>query len=283
MNTGRICSSLRVTALLGLLIATSSFAPAQAAEQSVTTRPAALAAARAAQPVPDARKAPAPGFTAQSRADVTDTSNQPPMATVLPPGVPTADQATPPVANVERQGPTPGIRFRPGVAFRMKHRGFDWSVGPKLTVSKQFDADTTLRLRMQFLPMKMLDLPSGSRLDYAQYDLSLLRFLNRKTYVIGNVALHAFRPSGTLISEVARRGGSIRSRDLTSSTLSVGRQVFVIKWRFRNKTRTWPIYVQANYTFVKDYDYGTDLGSAGTDFPMRKGFSWNFNIMQRRF
>ncbi len=176
-----------------------------------------------------------------------------------------------------------GWKIKPGLAFHWKRRGIDWSVGPRLGFSKQISESGRLSLNFSFLPLRYSGLKSGSRVDYARFDLGYRHFINRKLYVGAGFGVHRFSPSEDFSGEVALRNGKSEMDTINTASISVGHQVFKISWSFRGRKVTWPFFLEASWQEAESYQYGADLGDAGSEFKIKSGFSLKLRPLSRRF
>ena len=176
-----------------------------------------------------------------------------------------------------------GWKIKPGLAFHWKRRGIDWSVGPRLGVSKKVSESGRISLNFSFLPLRYSELKSGSRVDYARFDLGYRHFLNRKLYVGAGFGVHRFSPSEDFSGEVALRNGKSEADTINTASISVGHQVFKIAWSFRGRKVIWPFFLEASWQEAESYQYGADLGDAGTEFRVKSGFSLKLRPLSRKF
>ncbi len=176
-----------------------------------------------------------------------------------------------------------GWKIKPGLAFHWKRRGIDWSAGPRLGVSKKVSENGRLSLNFSFLPLRYSELSSGSRVDYTRFDIGYRHFLNRKLYVGAGFGVHRFSPSEDFSGEVALRNGKSEADTINTASISVGHQVFKVAWSFRGRKVVWPFFVEASWQEAENYQYGADLGTAGTEFKIKSGFSLKLRPLSRKF
>jgi hypothetical protein len=174
-------------------------------------------------------------------------------------------------------------KLKPGLAFRMKRQGFDWSIGPRLMISRRLSANGQLTLNGEYLPLKLADLKSGSRLEYSRFDVGYRHFLTPRLFAGIGYAHHQFSPSSALRQEVAARGGVSRAEVIRSTSVSLGHQVFKVAWSYRGKQHLWPFFLELTYQDAEDYRYGADLGKAGTVFRIKSGLSVRLRPLTRKF
>ncbi|MDD3146970.1 MAG: hypothetical protein PHD82_06675 [Candidatus Riflebacteria bacterium] len=176
-----------------------------------------------------------------------------------------------------------GWKFKPGATFRWKRKGMDWSVGPRLGMSKQITEYGKLTLNTSWLPLRYLDLKSGSRVDYSRLDAGYRHFFNRKFFAGAGVAVHRFAPSAAFAEEIARLGGKSADETITTTSISLGHQIFKIGWSFKGKKRAWPFFFETTWQAADDYQYGADLGSAGSEYKIKSGFSFRIRPLSGKF
>lgn len=176
-----------------------------------------------------------------------------------------------------------GWKLKPGVAFRMKRKGMDWAIGPRIMLSKQISKDGKLTFNGSYLPLKFSDLKSGSQVNYSRFDIGYRHYLNAKLFAGFGYSLHKFSPSGELQEEVAARGGLISNQLISATSVSIGQQVFKIAWSYKGQQRIWPFFLELTYQFADDYEYGADLGEAGSQFKIKSGLSFRIRPLTRKF
>lgn len=179
--------------------------------------------------------------------------------------------------------PDLGWKLRPGVAFRMKRKGMDWSIGPRLGLSKLLSSQGKLTLNGEYLPLKFSDLKSGSRIEYSRFDVGYRHFFSPKMFAGIGYAWHRFSPSGAFREEVASRKGQSDPEVIQAASVSVGHQVFKVGWSFRGKKRVLPFFLELSYQEAEDFNYGADLGAAGSEFRIKSGFSARLRPLTRKF
>lgn len=177
----------------------------------------------------------------------------------------------------------PSTRFRPAFTVRMPRNGFQFSIGPKLVIKHNISRDRTLSGTIQYLPLKFEFPDQGERLDYSVTTMTFTRRItDRWIYDVG-LALHHFRPDRELESYLILQGGSAVERVVPSANISLARRILRFSFRWGKKRWKIPVFLKVSYSYCEGYDYGTNLGTAGTEFKLRSGFSFSLRPMIKRF
>lgn len=182
----------------------------------------------------------------------------------------------------ERQ-PETGWKIKPGVTFRWKRKGMDWSIGPRLGLARQVSEQGRLTINASYLPIRYTELKSGSRVDYTRFDIGYRHFFTPRLFAGFGLALHRFNPDREFSEEIAARGGKARDGSITATALSIGQQVLKVDWSYRGKKRTLPFFLELTWQQAEDYQYGADLGLAGSEYKIKSGYSLRFRPLTRKF
>lgn len=182
-----------------------------------------------------------------------------------------------------RRPPDYGWKLKPGIAFRWARKGIDMSIGPRLGVAKKTSKYGRVSINASYLPLNFSDLKSGSKLGYTRVDLGYRHFLNPKMFVGVGASLHNFSPSQQFRDEIAARKGNVSEKSINTQAISFGHQIFKIAWSYRGKKRVWPFFAEVTYQFADDYEYGTDLGDAGSEYRIKSGASFRIRPLVKQF
>lgn len=169
----------------------------------------------------------------------------------------------------------------PGISFRRKADGLDWSWGPRLTLSKDVVKNGRLYLGVEYLPLKFIDLKSGSRVETITYDVGYRQYLNSRLYASVGYGIKTFSPSSAFKDDISSRGGVASRSSVGVISVAIGYRIFDFKFKFANKRREIPIYLELGAQYGSPYEYGAYTGRAGSSFKNNSALSFRIKPFGR--
>ncbi len=174
-------------------------------------------------------------------------------------------------------------KFKPGLGFDMKRKGLNWSVGPRLGLAKRTSEHGQFSLNGEYVPIRFQDLSSGSRIEYSRFDVGYRHYLNSRLYAGVGFTTHLFDPTADFEADIKKLGGTAKEKWMSTASVSMGQQVFRIDYSYRGRKRALPFFLVMTYQFADDYQYGANLGEAGSEYRIRSGFSFRIRPLFRKF
>ena len=179
--------------------------------------------------------------------------------------------------------PDKRIKVRPSLSFLFNKKGIKKTVGPRVIISKILDEKSVLRFSADYLPVKFNSASSGCVLNQYSAGFSYKNNFRRDMYYDAGVSAIFFRPDENLKNFIARSGAVIEEKNLNMLSASIAKKVFALSLGFRGKKIKVPFFLRVSYSYSPSYQYGTQLGEAGTEYKFRNGFKISLRPVLKKF
>lgn len=175
------------------------------------------------------------------------------------------------------------IKIRPSLSFLFNKKGIKKTVGPRVIISKILDAKSVLRFSADYLPVKFNSAAPGCVLNQYSAGFSFKNNFRRDMYYDAGVSSIFFRPDENLKNFIARSGAAIEAKNLNMISAAIAKKVFVLSLGFRGKKIKVPFFLRVSYSYSPSYQYGSQLGEAGTEYKFRNGFKISLRPVLKKF